>query len=85
MKTYQIELTQSELNRVMSGLLSYANHCRVHSANNTAVTCETLYDKLFEISCPAPVLVPSSDKGGAPSLPNLDLFDDLPPAFFGGQ
>lgn len=85
MKTYTLELTQSELNRVMSGLLSYVNHCRDRNVHNIAVSCETLYDKLFEISCPAPVLVPSLDESGAPSLPNLDLFDDLPPAFFGGQ
>lgn len=82
MKTYQIELTQSELNRVLSGLLSHANYCRSINVNNIAVTCETLYDKLFEISCPAPVPVPNTDKGGA-TLPNLDLFnDDLP---YGGE
>lgn len=37
-------------------------------------------------SCPAPVLVPSSDESGAILLLNLDLFDDdLPPVFTGGQ
>lgn len=83
MKTYQIELTQSELDRVMSGLLSYANYCRDRNVNATAITCEALYDKLFETSCSAPVPVPSTDKGGASFLPNLDLFnDDLP---YGGE
>lgn len=84
METYQIELSQSELNTVMSGLLSYANICRDRNVNATAVTCESLYDKLFETSCPAPVPVPNTDKGGASFLPNLDLFDgDLPPVFGG--
>lgn len=82
---YPIELTQSELNVVMSGLLSYANHCRDRKVHHTAVACETLYDKLFETSCPALAPVPSTDKGGASSLPNFDLFDDDLPPIFGGE
>ncbi|MGP4972003.1 hypothetical protein [Psychrobacter aquimaris] len=85
MKTYQIELTQSEINNAMTALLSHAIHCRNRNYDTGAIVCERVYDRLYETSCPALAPVPSTDKGGASSLSNLDLFDDDLPPIFGGE
>lgn len=65
-----LELNDTELGYLLTGLTAAMAVIQDNGHKILMPQYQTLYDKVHTVktSCPAPVLVPSSDKGGAPSL-----------------
>ena len=77
-----LELNDTELGYLLTSITSAMAVIDENGHSLLRPKYQALYDKVYTVktSCPAPVLVPSSDKGGAPSLlfTEIHVDPDLP-------